>query len=56
MPFVKRKVSPGTHTKVETGVEVWRRQLSQWQCATKRDGMAAVKRTAPQWHRPLAFT
>ena len=34
VPFVKRNESVLTHTKVTTGDDVCRRQLSQWQCKT----------------------
>src|SRR6185436_5894079 len=41
-------------TQVTTPALCDRRQLSQWQCAQKRDGKRAVKRTRPHMQRPRA--
>jgi hypothetical protein len=44
----------GKPAQVTNAAPCARRQLSQWQWATKRDGKRATKRTVPQWHPPVA--
>ena len=42
-----------TMTNVATGADVLRRQLSQWQCATKRGGAVTSNAMVRQKQRPV---
>jgi hypothetical protein len=53
-PSVTRICPDGNPAQVTNAAPCARRQLAQWQCATKRDGKRATNRTAPQWQLPLA--
>jgi hypothetical protein len=49
---VKRKVERGAPNQVVNGEEVFRRQLSQWQCPRQFSGPSYSNLTDPQRQRP----